>query len=1133
MSWVTVIWSMVAAACMTLAAVHVLIWCARRTAWVNLLFALTAIATAGMAGSEMGMMRALTPAQYAGALRWLHLAAWIAILGLVGFVRVYFRAGRAWLAWTVVALRTLSLLLNFTVGQNLNFLETTRLRQVPVLGEPVSIAEGVPNPLMLVGQLSLLLLILFVADAAAAVWRRGGRRQALAVGGSILFFLLAGAVMAVLVTWQLAPVPFTASLAFTGVVGAMAWEMSREALAAARMGDDLRESEARYRSIFDGAVEGMFRTSVQGECLVANTALARMLGYSSADEAVRVVGNTAHQVWAEPDERGRYLRLLEERGTVRGYECQFKRKDGTGIWVSLSTQAVRGPDGRVAYFDGFVEEITERRQREDALRLSEARVVAAIQAAGLGFYEMAEDGRVTFLDDRFKALFGMSPEDGPRGREFWLAHVHPEDLPGVLQMSRQVLEGKVDHIAGEYRYMHPSQGLIWVHHLSRVLDRDAAGRPVRLMGVVSDISERKLARKALEDSERRYRTLFEAAPEGILVIGTDGRVRAANSAQARLYGYDSPQQLEGMHAPLFVAERDRARAAATMRDLLKGEDRPVRRYSAVRRDGSEFVAEVTSGALRGPQEEVQGYLCLTRDVTEHVETDAALRASEERLREAAEAAEFGVYEYDFVNGQSFYSPEFLALYGLPAGAALELDADGAPKRLHPEDRARFLDAMQRANAPRGSGIFEAEYRIFLPDGRVRWLRARGRNVFAGQEADRRPLRANGIIHDITARKQAAEALRETKERYQTLFASMAEGVLELDAAGVIVTCNARAEQAMGLPADQLVGMTLFDPCWRITHEDGSPFRSALHPVTVTLQTGQACADTVMGIHRPDGALVWLEVNSQPLFRAGADQPCAVVLTFADISKRRQMELDTQMLRLELAHVSRVAGMGELVASLAHELNQPLTAIQSNAQAAQRMVASGQPDWAEIREILADIVADDLRAAEVIRRVRSLLKKDGVARKALDLNSVVREVLGFLRTDAIIKGIGVTTDLSSGRLLVVGDRIQLQQVVLNLVVNAFDAMRTSPAGARKLTIRSARSEPHGALVTVEDSGSGIPPAKMSHLFEPFFTSKPEGLGMGLAICRSIMESHGGRIWAEQAPAGAVFKFALPISQEAQS
>ena len=202
MSWVTVVWSMTASACLTLALVHGLVWWLRREeALANLLFALMAVATTLMAAGEMWMMQAGTPEQFGMAVRWAHVPVWALIVSLVGFVRLYLRAGRRWLGWAVCGVRTLSLIPNFLTGANLDYREITALRRIPFLGESVSVAEGAPNPWMLVGQLSLLLLVIFVADAALTVWRRGDRRQALVVGGAMAFFVLMGTGQAILVFW--------------------------------------------------------------------------------------------------------------------------------------------------------------------------------------------------------------------------------------------------------------------------------------------------------------------------------------------------------------------------------------------------------------------------------------------------------------------------------------------------------------------------------------------------------------------------------------------------------------------------------------------------------------------------------------------------------------------------------------------------------------------------------------------------------------------------------------------------------------------------------------------------------------------------------------------------------------------
>jgi PAS domain S-box-containing protein len=250
---------------------------------------------------------------------------------------------------------------------------------------------------------------------------------------------------------------------------------------------------------------------------------------------------------------------------------------------------------------------------------------------------------------------------------------------------------------------------------------------------------------------------------------------------------------------------------------------------------------------------------------------------------------------------------------------------------------------------------------------------------------------------------------------------------------------------------------------------------------------------------------------------------------SDITERTRAELEGQQLQQELSHVARVMMMGELTSSLAHELNQPLTAILSNAQTAERMLAAGKPDLDELREILNDIVADDERAGGIIGRLRALLRKEQPELMPVDPNSLVVEVAGLVRSDTIIRNVPLTLDLGPDLPQVRGDRVQLQQVVLNLILNAIDAMKGSTGSDRRLVVRTESGD-RVVRVAVRDSGAGIPADQLERIFEPFFTTKAEGLGMGLAIARSIVRSHGGRLWAENnAGGGATFTLALPIVQ----
>jgi two-component system sensor kinase FixL len=601
MSWITAIFSAAASAYLTAALVYAFIWWRQRNAWAQLLFALAALAAVALVGCDLAEMHAQSPAQFAAALRWTQLLLWVIVLALAGFVLLYFRAGRIWLFWSVCALRTLSLFLNYFTGQNLNYREITSLQSISFLGESVSIAKGVPNPWMLVGHLSLLVLVVFVADAALAVWRRGERRLAVIVGGSIVFFVLAGSGQAMLICWGIAPWPLTPSLFSVGIIAAMIYEVSDDALRAVQLGRDLQAKNQQ--------------------------------------------------------------------------------------------------------------------------------ITIAAEAANMGFW---------FRD------FAR--------QDFWACN--------------------------------------------------------------------------------QWRTLF-----------------------------------------------------------------------------------------------------------------------------------------GFTTSEPLHIDHFL-------------------QRLHPNDREPTRQALE--NAYQGDGSYHTEHRVLLPDGQVRWVACEGRVQF---NRDRQPLRLQGVSLDITRRKVA--------------------------------------------------------------------------------------------------------------------------------------ELEAQAHRNEVAHLLRVASLGELSSALAHELSQPLTAILGNAEAARLLIARDKGDLNEIDEILGEIVADDVRAGEVVGRLRALLKKGEFQPQPLEANELIQEVLKLLRHDLTAHAVRVVTDLAADLPIIRGDRVQLQQVLINIILNASDAMSQLTENARTLTLSSRRVEDDAVEISVADTGGGISPGSEEKVFEPYHTTKPHGLGLGLSLSRSIVIAHGGRLWAENlATGGAAFYCTMP-------
>ena len=384
-----------------------------------------------------------------------------------------------------------------------------------------------------------------------------------------------------------------------------------------------------------------------------------------------------------------------------------------------------------------------------------------------------------------------------------------------------------------------------------------------------------------------------------------------------------------------------------------------------------------------------------------------------------------------------------------------------------------------------------------------------------------------LLHaaQLARQLQASETeLRETQERME-LAANAAElGMWMWDIVSDEVWITDKGRALFGFaPSEKL---------------DFDRFRSRLHPddresvlqaVEKSLRTGAEYESEYRAV-LPDGQVRWIAGRGQVEFN-GDGRPVRMRGVAVDITKRKQAEEQTAHHRNEIAHLSRVTKLGELSGSIAHELSLPLSAILSNAQAAQRVLANGHADLAEVREILNDIVSEDKRAGEVIQRLRQWMKKGEVQHHSLRINEVVEDVLKLIHDDLINQHVTVAVELGRNLPLVTGDPVQLQQVLLNLVVNACDAMTNCDAPERRLLIRTGTETPNGnsaVLVSVTDRGGSIPEEKMEQIFEPFFTTKAKGMGLGLSVCHTIIAAHRGKLWAtNNADCGATFHFSLPI------
>jgi len=383
-----------------------------------------------------------------------------------------------------------------------------------------------------------------------------------------------------------------------------------------------------------------------------------------------------------------------------------------------------------------------------------------------------------------------------------------------------------------------------------------------------------------------------------------------------------------------------------------------------------------------------------------------------------------------------------------------------------------------------------------------------------------------LLEEIEEREQAQARTTASEEQMRTVTDAFPALISYVDRNLRYRFANATYEKWFGIPVARILGREapemLGEQALAVRRDSA---KRALAGERVTYEAE---------VPFPDGRTRRLDFTYVPDLDEKGDVRGFFALA-QDITDRRRAEQDVRQLRESLAHVTRVTTAGELAASMAHELNQPLTAILSNAQAAQRFLLSGDSaDREEVAEALADIAQDATRAGEVIRRLRGLLRRGEMKREPLDLNEAIREVTGLAHNEAMLRQVSVELDLADDLPLVLGDRVQVQQVILNLVMNACEAMSGVDAGARELRVQTTRSAPELVQVSVEDSGPGIDEERAKEIFEPFVTTKSEGMGMGLSISRSIVQAHGGELSAVANPdRGATFVFSLPICQGASA
>ena len=549
----------------------------------------------------------------------------------------------------------------------------------------------------------------------------------------------------------------------------------------------------------------------------------------------------------------------------------------------------------------------------------------------------------------------------------------------------------------------------------------------------------------------------------------------------------------------------------------------VHEYRLLMPDGAVKYVQSRVHCIRNAEGEIE-FVGAVSDVTAARETERKLRSSETYVRKSEDRLRLVVDTIPTLvwRAKPDGVPDFLNQPALDyTGLSLEQAETGWPRAFHPDDKKSMLikwSAIRQSGMPGG---LEARLRRF--DGEYRWF------LFAAvplRDEAGRIVEWYGSSTDIEDRKRAEEALRDSEQRFRDYAETASDWMWEQDTEHRLSRISEHISR-IGLRPSTVTGLAR----WEIaTDVESEPEKWRMHRATIDAR--QPFRDFVYTVNR-GGAPVYVRTSGKPVYDENGNF-LGYRGTGTNVTASVRGELAEAALReaqTELAHVTRVTMLGELTASIAHEVNQPLAAVVANAEACLRWLDRNPPDVAGARRSAQWVIEDGNRASEVVRHVRALANKTDTEKVPLDINDVVRGMTVLVKRELVSHRVSLRMALAPGPLNILGDRIQLQQVIINLMMNGMEAMQPVTDRARELVIRSGQDDSRRAFVSVTDFGVGISVDDAERLFKAFFTTKSSGLGMGLSICRSIVEAHGGRLSAyrNEGP-GTTFQFTLPLHHE---
>lgn len=940
----------------------------------------------------------------------------------------------------------------------------------------------------------------------------------------------------------------------------------------------LRTSEEQLRLVLEQSNDAIIWADAETGILVRCNRKAEEITERTRDELIGM-----HQSQLHPPDRdyAEVFRQATALPSAENIEAEVLGRTGKRTPVTINSSVVAF--GRKKIIQGIFRDITERKRMEEALREGAEFARRVIESSQDCIKVLDLEGHLLSMSEGGRKLLEI--EDlAPYLNQSWVDFWKGQDREAALKAIAQARKGDAGSFSG---FCATAKGTPkwWEVIVSPI--KDADGNITRLLAVSRDITARKQAEITWVTASEQRRLVLEAAGMGAWDYRFDTDEVFWDERCRNQWGIAQGEQIDYAAAIAAIHPDDRAAVDEAVKQALAGAYGGAyhREFRVVWPDGSvHWIGSHGQVYFEGEGERRRAvrFIGANREITD--------RRRMEEAQEFLSHCGYRTASEDFFQvlarylaqslGMDFVCVDRLAGHGL-AAQTVAMYCDGKfednvsyalkdtpcgevvgkticcfprdVRQLFPRDAVlqemkaeSYVGTTLWSHDGKPIGLIAVIGRQPLANPRLaesvlKLVAVRAAGELERAQAERalqqahnelealvqeRTARLRQVVHrlrdEVRMRRGKERELSEAERRYRTVAEFTHDWEYWETPEGALRYCSPSCERVTGYAAGEFMA----DPT--LMHRIVLPEDADLWQQHEQESLATSGPQTVQfRIRRKDGSVRWLEHACQPVLREDGVF-LGIRANNRDITRRKEVEWETQRLREELAHMTRVTTAGQLAASLAHELNQPLTAILCNAQTAQQLLAPDPPNIAEVREALEDIAHDSERAGAVIRRLRALFNKTGHERSALQLNDIIQETLELLRSEVVLKGITTQVHLEPALPGVLGNRIELQQVVLNLVVNAMEAMSECEPGQRQLQIATGSENPREIHVSIRDAGPGIRVQPISRLFEPFFTTKANGLGMGLAISQSILEAHDGSLRAVNNPdRGATFHLTLPI------